>query len=144
MPKGKVKSFLAVNDIFKLAMKSLLGKGWENLPQSEKPLLAPSLFIQAGAWLQRATSDGCGGTQLYWRVLLSWVSISPGVPPGQCLCLCHHTEAGDSLHGLISAALRIPTAAREPGCLILLCLLFLSTSSRNLLHVLLDLEEKDI
>lgn len=43
-------------------MKSLLGKVWENLLQSEKPLIAPSLFMQAGAWLQRATSGGCDGT----------------------------------------------------------------------------------
>lgn len=99
MPKGKVKSFLVVNDIFKLAMKPLLEKGRENLPQSEKPLTAPSLFMQAGAWLQRGTSDGCGGTQLLqlgvpftWCPSRSVTSpVSPAVSP--------HGGWGQSLHG---------------------------------------------
>lgn len=30
MPKGKVKSFLILNDIFELAVKSLLGNGWNH------------------------------------------------------------------------------------------------------------------
>lgn len=35
------EDFLAVHDIFKLARRSLLGKGWENLLQSEEALRAP-------------------------------------------------------------------------------------------------------
>lgn len=70
MPEGKVKSFLVVNDIFKLAMMFLLRKGWENLLQSEKLLTVPSLFIQGGAWLQRATSDGWEGTGVELEVVL--------------------------------------------------------------------------
>lgn len=53
MPKGKVKSFLVVNDIFELAVKFLLGKGWKNLLQnSQKTLISLSLPIRAGTWLQ--------------------------------------------------------------------------------------------
>lgn len=62
MPKGKVKSFLVVNYIFELAVKFLLGKGWKNLLQTQKTLISLSLPIQAGAWLQRTTSDGFDGT----------------------------------------------------------------------------------
>ena len=62
MPKGKVKSFLVVNDIFELAVKSLLGKGWKNLMQTQKTLVSPSLPVRAGAWPRRATSDGFDGT----------------------------------------------------------------------------------
>lgn len=39
MPKGKVKSFLILNDIFELAVKSLLGNGWKNPQQTQKILL---------------------------------------------------------------------------------------------------------
>lgn len=147
MPKGKVKSFLVVNDIFKLAMKSLLGKGWTNLPQSEKCLIAPSLFIQAGAWLQRATSDGCDGTGAVlegaaaagcpFHLVSLQVSVSGCVTTQRLGTASVGTE-------LISAAPRTPTAAWGPGCVILPCLLFLSTSSRNLLHLLLDLEDRDV
>lgn len=45
MPKGKVKRFLVVNDVFGLVLKSLLGKGWKNLLQSQKPLVSTSLPI---------------------------------------------------------------------------------------------------
>lgn len=54
MPKGKVKSFLVVNDIVEMAVKSLLGKGWKNLLQTRKMSVSPSLPIRAGAGPQRA------------------------------------------------------------------------------------------
>lgn len=53
LPEGTVDFFSAINYIFEPEMKSLLGKGWKNLLQTqEKNALLP-LPIQAGPWPPR-------------------------------------------------------------------------------------------
>lgn len=69
MPKGKVKSFLAVNDTFELGAKCLLGKGWKNPLQTQNPPTPPSLPSGLGLGLQEPpamvlvaqTGAGMGG-----------------------------------------------------------------------------------